>query len=238
MPPQVADIDPKSPGIYELIKRFIATGIVPLCIEMLRLFPDGVVFGTAILAALSFCKSYGVLLFAMVELMLIQRLFASVIGSIAPVGAGQNASADVCMPGFMFPNSMRISLLEIIGKPSLFPSPTVFFLTGILSYMVGAMQEFKREIETLGGSLQTRTTVALVLSVLLAFVLFAFRFTYGCESFGTLLISMILGLIFGLLLLIQNKALFDRDGINILNLPLIVTALERGKPMYVCSPTS
>jgi len=237
MPPPTSSIDPINPGVYEAIKKFIATGVIPLCVEMLRLLPDGVVFGTAILAALSFCKSYGVLLFGMVELMLIQRLFASVIGSISPLGAGQNASADVCMPGFMFPNSMRISLLETIGKPSSFPSPTVFFLTGVLSYMVGAMQEFKREIKTLGGDLQMRTVVAVVLSCIFAFILFAFRFTYGCESFGTLLISMIFGLIAGILLVFQNKALFDRDGINILNLPLIVTALERGKPLYVCSST-
>jgi len=172
----------------------------------------------------------------MVELMVIQRLFASVVSSIAPVGAGKDASTDACMPGFMFPNSMRISLLETIGKPSTFPSPTVFFMSGVLTYMVGAMQQFKREIKTLGGDLETRTTIAIVLSLLFAFVLFAFRFIYGCESFGTLFISMILGLVAGIAIVYQNMALFDRDGINILNLPLIVTALERGKPLYVCSP--
>ena len=48
---------------------------------------------------------------------------------------------------------------------------------------------------------------------------------------------MIFGLITGVALVYQNMALFGRDGVNILNLPLIITAAEAGKPMYVCAPT-
>jgi len=64
-----------------------------------------------------------------------------------------------------------------------------------------------------------------------------FRYSYGCESFGTLLLSVILGFILGSLLVYQNTALFGRDGVNILNLPMILSATESGKPMYVCGPS-
>ena len=65
----------------------------------------------------------------------------------------------------------------------------------------------------------------------------AFRYSYGCETFGTLLLSLIFGLVAGILLIYQNKALFGRAGLNILNLPMILTAQESGKPMYVCAPS-
>ena len=228
--------DQPKEGIYEAMREAIY-GLEPLYIEFIRLLPDGVVFGTMLLTLLSMCKSYGMLLLAMVELMLIQRVFASAVGGISPMGAGQNVNASICQPGFTFPNTMRISLLETIGKPSLFPSPTVYFVAGIITYMIGSIQEFKREITVLGGDLGVRTTVAIVLSSLFMFVVFAFRHSYGCESFGTLLISILLGAITGGIIMYQNKLLFGRDSINLMNLPMIVSAAEMGKPMFVCAPS-
>ena len=223
--------------IYEILVEIYKRVIYPIGLESFRLLPDSLVLGTAILAGLSMCKSYSVLLFTMIELMIGQRIFASVVGGISPLGAGSQALHEICQPGFNYPNTMRISLLETIGKPSFFPSPVVFFVTGIFSYMIGCIQEFKREINTLGGDLSSRTTVAVVLSTMFAFVMLAFRYSYGCESFGTLLVSFIFGIVMGFILVLQNKALFGRGGINLLNLPMIQTAEERGKPMYVCAPS-
>jgi hypothetical protein len=224
--------------VYKTIEEWIANTIMPVGIETLRLLPDGVILGTAILASLSFCKSYGVLLFTMMELMMFQRVLATTVSSISPIGAGKESLTEVCEPGFNFPNSMRISLLETIGKPSAFPSPVMFFVSAILAYMIGCMKEFSREIKTLGGDLDTRTTIGVVLSSFFAFIVLAFRYSYGCESFGTLLVSLFLGGVIGLVLVYQNRALFGRDGVNILNLPMIQTAEERGKPMYVCAPAN
>jgi hypothetical protein len=225
------------PTLFQNLVGIIQTVFLPVGVETLRLLPDSVVLGTALLAIVSLCKSYGILVLTMVELMCIQRLFATLLGGIAPLGAGYDALHQTCQPGFTFPNMMRISLLETIGKPSLFPSPVMFFLTGTLAYMVGSVKEFGREIKTLGGDLQTRTTVGVVLCSFLAFIVLAFRYSYGCESFGTLFISMLLGLVAGIALIFQNKALFGREGINVLNLPMILTATESGKPMFVCAPS-
>ena len=152
------------PVIYERMKSAIETGVMPVVIETLRLLPDSVVLGTSLLAMLSLCKSYGVLVLTMVELMFGQRIIASMIGSIRPLGAGPDALHETCQPGFAFPNSMRISLLETIGVPSSFPSPVIFFLTGVLAYMISSVKEFGREIKSLGGDLQTRTVVGVVWS--------------------------------------------------------------------------
>jgi hypothetical protein len=221
-------------GVFEKIQREV-NKIGPFVFELLRLLPDGVVFGLAILTVISFCKSYAILLLSMVEIMLLQRVFASVVGSISPAGAGPNAQAAVCMPGFMYANTMRISLLETIGTPSMFPSPTMFFLVGVLTYMNGCVREFERELKTLGTDMNVLSTIAIVLSITLVFMLLCFRAMYGCESLGSLLVSIILGFIMGCILLFQNKSLFGREGINIMNLPMIVTALEKGRPMYVCA---
>ena len=222
------------PSIFDKMQEALTKGLIPIGVECLRLLPDSFVLGTAILAGLSMCKSYGVLLFTMFELMLGQRAFSMIISGIMPVGAGSEALQQICQPGFIFPNNMRISILETIGTPSMFPSPTMFFLSGIISYMITAMQNFGREIKSLSGDIEVRTQVALVLSLLFMLVTLVFRSTYGCESFGTLLLSSILGFIAGMFLVYQNIALFGREGINILNIPIIQSALEQGKPMYVC----
>jgi hypothetical protein len=224
-------------SIFEKILKEVDSTLIPVSIETLRLLPDGIVLGTAILAGLSMSKSYGVLLLTMVELMFAQRVFSTAIGGIAPVGAASQSLQPVCQPGFHFSNTMRISLLEKIGVPSMFPSPSMFFLTGFVTYMIGAMQQFSREIKSLSGDISARTSVAVVLSSLFILAMFFFRYSYACESFGSLLLSVILGTIMGSALVFQNQSLFGRDSINVLNLPMIQTAIERGKPMYVCGPS-
>ena len=104
--------------------------------------------------------------------------------------------------------------------------------------IIFAMQQFSTEIKSLGNDVGVRTQFALALSGLFMLALFMFRYSYGCESFGTLLLSLILGFIVGIGIVYQNIALFGRDGINILNIPMIMTALEQGKPMYVCGPSN
>lgn len=226
-----------SPGIFEKAKSFIEKTVIPVSVESLRLLPDSMVLGVAILAGLSMSKSMGVLLFTMFEFMLSQRVLSMIIGGIAPIGAGDNVLQPLCQPGFIFPNQMRISLVETVGIPSMFPSPSMFFLSAVLSYMMNAMQQFGREIKSLSGELKTRTNIAVVLSFLFVLSMMTFRYSYGCESFGTLLLSIVLGFIMGALVVHQNIALFGRDGVNVLNIPMIQTSLERGKPMYVCAPS-
>ena len=223
-------------GIKEFIDTLIAA-VIPIIVEFLRLLPDGLVFGVALLSLVSFCKSYGVLLFSMFELMIIQRLFAGFMGSIAPTGAGQNATAAVCQNGFAFPNVFRISMIDYVGKPTTFPSSSMFFLVGLVTYIISSIQHFKQEITTLGGDVNLRTTLATVFSVIFIIFMFIYRIVYGCDSFGNILLTMIIGLVAGIALMYQNLALFGRDGVNILNIPLIISAAEAGKPMYVCAPT-
>jgi len=225
------------PTLFNKIKAFVTETILPVSVESLRILPDSMVLGVAILAGLSMSKSMGVLLFTLFEFMLSQRVLSMIIGGIAPVGAGVDALQPVCQPGFIFPNQMRISLLETIGIPSMFPSPSMFFLAATLSYMLNAMQNFGREIKSLSGELKTRTNIAMVLSCLFVLAMMMFRYSYACESFGTLLLSIILGFIMGALVVHQNIALFGRDGVNVLNIPMILSGMEKGKPMYVCAPS-
>jgi hypothetical protein len=229
--------DDSKKTIWEsVILPFIKNYLLPVGSETLRLLPDSVIVGTAILTAISLCNSYGVLLLTMIEVMVIQRLLGGFIGGMAPIGAGDGALQMICQPGFYFGNTQRISLLEVVGVPSLFPSPVMFFLAAILSYMTASIHEFSREIKSLGYDMEARSTVATILSFFLLIAMLAFRYSYGCESFGPLFLSMLFGLIIGGFLMIQNKALFGREGVNLMNIPMIVTGNDTGKPMYVCAP--
>ena len=234
-PPATPDI---KTGIWENTKEILTKLVVPPTTEFARLLPDGIVLGVAVLAMISFSKSYTVLLGSMVELMLVQRLAATAIAGASPILGGPNVKEPVCQSGFMYKNLMRTSLIETLGRPSYFPSPTMFFVSGILSYMVGAVQEFTKEITTLGGDISTRRVLVMSFSIMFLIVLFAFRNVYGCEEFGPLLLSIIFGALAGFIIMQQNKALFGRDSLNLLNLPVIVSALERGKPMFVCGPSN
>jgi hypothetical protein len=225
-------------SMWNIIKSVFTGSIVPVSVETLRLLPDSMVLGVIVLSFLSMSKSMGVLLLTLFEIMLSQRALSMIIGGIAPLGAGTNVLENICSTGFAYPNKMRISLIETIGIPSMFPSPSMFFLSATLSYMLNAMQNFGREIKSLPGTeLETRKNTAFIFSFLFILAMMMFRYTYGCETFGTLLLSVILGFILGALLVHQNIALFGRDGINILNLPMILSSSEKGKPMYVCAPS-
>jgi hypothetical protein len=210
--------------------------ITPVLFESIRIRPDSVVLGTAILSAISLSKSYLVLLFTMFEFMIIQRVTSMLIGSISPVGAGKDALQRICEPGFQYPNLMRISLLETIGVPSMFPSPVMFFFSGVISYLICAMQQFGKEIKSFNSDIGIRTSVALGLSFTLMLAMVLFRYTYGCETPGSILTSLVLGYLIGIGLVFQNEALFGRDGINVLNLPMIQPV--KGKPVYVCAPSN
>ena len=223
-------------NIVELYDSLVASGFAIIS-ESIRILPDSFVLGVAVLAAISMCKSYSVLLFTMFEVMLSQRVLAMIIGSIMPIGA-LPITNSACFSGFTYANSMRVSILEKFGIPSMFPSPTMFFLTSILTYMIDAMQNFNKEIKALGGDIQLRTNIAMTMSCIFAIALFMFRYSYGCESFGSLLVSGILGVVFGLVLVQQNVALFGREGINVLNIPIIDSAYQKGSPMYVCAPSN
>jgi len=228
---------PDTRSMLETISQSYHSTALPIGVEILRLLPDSFVLGTAILAGLSMSKSYSILLLTMFELMLGQRAFSMIISGIAPIGAGAEVLTDACKSGFSFSNNMRLSILETVGLPSMFPSPTMFFLSGVISYIVFAMQQFGREIKSLSGDIEVRTQVAFALSGLFILATLMFRYSYGCESFGTLFFSIVLGIIAGAAIVYQNIALFGRDSINILNIPMILTALEQGKPMYVCAPS-
>jgi hypothetical protein len=213
----------------------IVNFIMPVMLEALRILPDSVTFGTIILASISLCLSYGVLVFTMVELMLLQRGLAMMLSSVMPLGE-QSKVEKMCEPGFQYPNSMRISLLEKIGMPSTFPSPVMFFFSGILSYIICAMQQFGKEIRAFNSDIGIRTNIALGLSFTFMLAMVLFRYTYGCETISSLFVSLILGYIVGIILVFQNIGIFGRAGINILNLPIILPA--KGKPMYVCAPSN
>ena len=225
-------------GMFVKLYNQIFSTVGPVTLEVVRLLPDSLVLGTAILAAISMCTSYGVLLMTMFEIMLSQRIFANILGAINPIGANPATLQGSCLPGFSFPNSMRVSLLEKVGIPSMFPSPVMFFLASTISYMISAMQNFNKELKALSGDIKLRTNIAVVMSGLFLLAMFMFRYSYGCETFGALLLSMILGTVFGMLLVQQNIALFGRAGVNVLNIPMIQTAYEQGTSMYVCAPSN
>lgn len=228
---------PEKKDMYTELVRISRALIIPPTTDFVRLLPDGLVLGVGFLAFISFCKSYGVLLASMLEIMLIQRLSSNAVAAVSPILGGPNFKEPVCQNGFMYKNLMRVSIVETLGCPSQFPSPTMFFLAAVLTYMVTSVQEFTKEITTLGGDMTTRKTITMVFSALFLLVVLIFRNVYGCEDFGPLLLSLIFGALVGFLIMQQNKALFGRGSVNIMNLPIITSAAEMGKPMFVCGPT-
>jgi hypothetical protein len=222
--------------LYEVLKDGMKTPIAVL-IESIRIFPDSLVLGVALLSIISLNRAYALLLLAMMEVMGVQRILASFLGGIAPIAGGSGAFSSICQPGFSFPNTMRISLLETLGKPSAFPSPVMFFIAAITTYMVASLQEFEKELNTLGADLSARTQAALFLSGILILAVFMMRLTYGCETFGSVFMSLLVGLLAGYGSFAFHRSVFGREGVNVLSLPLIRTMDERGKPLYVCAPS-
>jgi len=222
----------ESPNIFKKIEDNVFMPIVYTVIEIQRLFPDSVLFGTLLLYILTLNKSYGVFSLFMFETTMIHKLISSVYGKT--VGQSQSRSSDnltSCYPGFRAPRKEADRIL----RDNSFPSLSILTMTSAAAYLLGVALSFKETVDTMGADWRGRFPFAVAFIAVIPIITVLIRFMLGCESTGEIIFAAIAGLIIGLILFVINKTLFGMEGINLLGLPYIVEKDKKGSDIYVCT---
>lgn len=151
------------------------------------------------------------------------------------------ASRDVLrcsghFPGISF--ERLVSMGQQIGSLSSisngFPSYYMMFMGTLFGYILGMGYTYDKEIE---GMPQKRMAVysGLYIMAVLGIMFVIIRNTSECDTLISIIAGSILGLVFGFFLELLIAFLSDRKLTNLMNIPLIRSRAEDGKPIYVCA---
>ncbi len=204
--------------------------------EVIRLIPDGLFVGTGLFALMSQNYPVTMLFLTIFETLLItvglQTLFGYIsFPDVVPRG---EAMGPKCMSGFQSPTLQTLSLFFKMGATSAFPSPPIFvFTTGVI-YVLSSLANFKSEMEGLGPGFSARFYMSIILSCIALAIISIYRFMTGCDSFGSLVLSILAGFVLGIVLCQQNVTLFGKEAINLMGVPVFKNQTADGKPIYIC----
>ena len=215
----------------------ISSVFKPLLVEVFRLFPDSILFGSFFFALVSQSYPMAIFVVSMLETSVVAGLLQKFMGYLDFSRSLPNLNEDpsMCFPSVLSPSLENLVRFNQDSLSSGFPSFPIFFLSTACSYVVGSVWAQKRELEALGPEYAARFYIAIAVTTLLLFMSIAFRLSYGCEGVGTLLVTTLFGLVLGGLLIFQNNYLLGRDSTNFSGIPLLRERTKDGKPLYVCT---
>ena len=214
---------------------FFKTYIKSNLVEQIRILPESVIFGVAIIALVTQSFSSSILLLSMMETLLVGSSLKNLFTYIDFFHTAPSPyQDDTCLPASSFPSIE--TLLNFTSKDikSSFPSFPILFLTTAASYIITSMYTQKEELEALGSAYSSRYYIAIFVSFILLFSLSAYRIAFNCEGAGVVILSLVLGILLGALFIYQNNLLFGRDSTNLTAIPLLKDRTADNKPLYVC----
>ena len=227
------------PGIVEKLKQtLLDNGAVPVVQEMMRIFPDGLVITSGLYAMFTLSFPFAVFFLSMVESTLLFHgiRYATSYLNISPVTASSKSYAHICRTGFTEPstNLMSLSMFASDTIKNPFPSSSIFMLSTASAYIFSTLNSQSKELQALGPGYSSRYYLSAMLLTALLFLFVSFRIAYGCETFGTVMMTIPIGLFIGMILVQQNIRLFGASSVNLIGIPLLHNRTATGKTIYVC----
>jgi len=214
-------------GVFDKFKEATVSPVLELC----RLIPDSILFGSIVLYFLTQNIAFGIFGIFIVETVFSHRLISWLYTQ--SVGPSRSMTADTikCHAGFRTPQWK----VDRMFSHDNYPSYSIFSITSIGTYLYLATSEFSSTLKAMGSQWESRQMVA---SSLLALVLVCFvlvRWSAGCESWAEMGIAMLFAIIVGIVFFFINKNLFGVEGMNFLGLPYLVSKESKESPIYICA---
>ncbi len=220
------------PSAFTKIKDLLWGGIKAGTTEIMTLIPDSILFGSLLMYIMTSNMSYGIFGIFIFEMMLSHKLISWVISQTT--GESRPYPNEKCLSGFKTPRFDPSKILPIHGYPPF----SIFSISSIATYIGLAMASFKSVLATMGPEWQSRSTVSMVLLSLVTLLFVIIRYMSGCDSIGDMMISIVSGIVVGLIFFGINNTLFGQESMNFLGVPSLVNKSEIGAPIYVCSTNS
>lgn len=220
----------------EAVKDFFGKTIFPVAKHLFQILPEAVFVFLVLFSILTQNFANGVLAFTLIESVLIFAVIGKGVGYFTD---GSNLSVG-CEAGF--PTSVSsyatLSLFRSLTQGLSFPSHSIAVISTLIGYLLSSLITYSKELKQLGGGWELRIPIAVTLSFLTLTAFVLFRYIAGCEGFGTIVGTLILGLGIGTALMFQNLNLFGKESVNVLGIPTLESRTIGGKPLYVCAPKS
>lgn len=209
--------------VYEKTAGFIQTTVLPRISEIIQYMPESIFMGTLFISLCAMSNiSWWILLFFQFQLIVTRRFMGFFTSTLFPTLTQINPN---CESGY-FINSkgIRVCILNMFGKGGSLPSPSLFFIAGLISYLYATLLAFKNEITNSGEDYSGRMITATVLSIVLLLIVFMSNINKGCNSFIGATTSVILGIFIGIIYYMVNSKVFGKENMNLPGLPVITEA--------------
>jgi hypothetical protein len=210
--------------------------------EIMRIFPEGIIMGSAFYALLTFSFPFAIFSASMAEAAFILKLLKNLavyVNATSPTISAAPMKAE-CRSGFRTVTMEGYSLFPS-DYVAPFPSTQLYMISAALAYMLTSLSNLSKELEALGPAYASRYYVALMATIVILLFFSIFRMYNSCDGiFGTMF-SIIAGLLIGGLLVLQNRAIFGSYGsnaVNMLGIPLLANRAANGQTLYLCPTTT
>jgi hypothetical protein len=121
------------------------------------------------------------------------------------------------------------------GIKTNFPNQPLYWISFAAAYFIHSMKFFSQETSELGPQYSNRPYLAIIGACMFLALYAVYLLSYGCDGVFTILLSIAIGVLVGLLISTQNYLLFDKSAINVMFIPLLV---NRSGMDYVCVSSS
>lgn len=224
-------------GIFNFLNNHLNP--VPVLGEILRIFPDGIIWGVGFFSILTFSYQYGMFFVALVESLLIYHGIHNIntyLGIYTDNSTEKSVASLQCKTGF---TNVTLQSLSLFGlhKGFTFPSAPIYIVSVAMSYVLSVLLILKKDLDALGTDYSSRLYLATIGLSSLFLIFSIFRVFKGCDTLLNIILSGMIGFIIGALLLQQNRLLLGMDGINMLGIPLLYGRTATGENLYVCNQT-
>jgi hypothetical protein len=215
--------------------------------EMMRIFPDGLVVTSGIYALVTLSVPFGIFCMSMIEATALYHIirWLSAYINIIPVTARASGKYNaVCRTGFTDPTSPTLLSLSLFSSSiestdilQRFPSSPIYMISAASAYVFSTLHAQGNDLAALGPSFSIKYYISMVFLFVLIGAFMCFRIFNNCETPLTVMLSVPLGILVGVLLVQQNLRLFNKSGINLLGIPQMSSVTANGQKIYVC-PTA
>lgn len=223
------------PNIFEKLRDGLLLPYFNTIIEIQRLFPDSILFGSMILYIITMNSVFGYFAIFLLEVFTSHKLLASFITKVTGQLRSESSSGSMsaCYPGF---RGARKDVERIV-RTNEYPSISVTSLSAVSTYILSSMIKFSDTLKAMGSDWNTRTIFSLVFITIICLSTFFYRWFMMCEGVKEIAFAVIFGIVLGVGFFFANIALFGDESVNFLGLPYLVNKSEKGSDIYTCVPS-
>lgn len=221
-----------TPTVFDNVKSFMAGNVLAGTMELIRLIPDSILFGSLFLYILTHNLSFGIFGMFILELSLSHKLISWVFSQVT----GESRSIDPkafskCYHGYRTPRYEISRMLNL----NQYPAFGTYSITAIATYIGLAMGSFKQTLNTMGTEWSSRSVVSMMFILVIPALYMLIRFLSGCDTIGEMMVATMFGIMIGLIFYFINSSLIGQESMNFLGLPLLLNKSDNGSSIYVCS---